>query len=275
MKLSGGIEVNMKKGIGLILVLCMMMALGVCAQADQEEGAGRQTATDTFQVEGKEAVVAVDLTGGWSVEFASQSIYLYDGANDGERPEIAFGYVIDQQEYDENIAEYSSYDSFVEDADGVKFSEEDGGSNKYLFAVGNGLYFMIAADQDADAEAVYARFDVKPGLALDVTTEKEDLIEEPLVGIWEYTDEENGIGAVYDLKGDGTGTYTMTVGDEEVTYELKYEVEDSHLLVTYVNNDTFTDDDVFYNEFRFEDDGTLIIKDSFDEEMTFIKKEGG
>ena len=99
-------------------------------------------------------------------------------------------------------------------------------------------------------------------------------VESPsLVGIWTYTDEENGIGAVYDLKEDGTGTYTMIVGEEEVTYELKYEVQDNLLLVTYVNNETFTEDDVFENEFRFEDEQTLVIKDSFDEEMTFVKNQ--
>ena len=98
--------------------------------------------------------------------------------------------------------------------------------------------------------------------------------ENELTGTWEYLDEENGMGAVYVLNGDGTGTYTMTVGEEEVTYELKYEISDGHLLVTYVNNDIFTEDDVFDNEFRFEDPETLIIKDSFDEEMTFVRADG-
>ena len=96
--------------------------------------------------------------------------------------------------------------------------------------------------------------------------------ENSLVGVWEYSDTENGIGAVYDLRSDGTGTYTMNVGEQEVTYELKYEVKDGHLLVTYFNNETFTEDDVFDNEFSFKDANTLIIKDSFGEEMTFVKK---
>ena len=93
-----------------------------------------------------------------------------------------------------------------------------------------------------------------------------------LVGVWEYSDTENGLGAIYDLKDDGTGTYTMIVGETEVTYELKYEVKDGHLLVRYVNNDTFTEDDVFDSEFSFKDDNTLIIKDSFGSEMEFLKK---
>ena len=93
-----------------------------------------------------------------------------------------------------------------------------------------------------------------------------------LVGVWEYSDTENGIGAVYDLKADGTGTYTMTVGDQEVVYELKYEVKDSHLLVTYVNNDVFSEDDVFDSEFSLKDEKTLIIKDTSGQELEFIKK---
>ena len=93
-----------------------------------------------------------------------------------------------------------------------------------------------------------------------------------LVGVWEYNDTENDIGAVYDLKDDGTGTYTMKVGETEVTYELKYEVQNGHLLVRYVNNETFSEDDVFDSEFSFKDDNTLIIKDTSGMEMTFVKK---
>ena len=93
-----------------------------------------------------------------------------------------------------------------------------------------------------------------------------------LTCVWEYSDEETAISAVYDLKNDGTGTYTMKVGEEEVTYELKYEVKDGHLLVTYVNNEIFSEDDVFDNEFSFQDDNTLIIKDSMGTEMTFVRK---
>ena len=64
----------------------------------------------------------------------------------------------------------------------------------------------------------------------------------------------------------------MIVGETEVTYELKYEVKDGHLLVRYVNNESFTEDDVFDSEFSFKDDNTLIIKDSLGKEMEFLKK---
>lgn len=96
--------------------------------------------------------------------------------------------------------------------------------------------------------------------------------ENSIVGTWECNDTENDISTVYDLKDDGTGTYTMKVAGEEVIYELKYEIKDNHLLVRYVNNDTFSEDDEFDNKFQFKDDNTLIIKDSFDEEMTYVRK---
>ena len=94
----------------------------------------------------------------------------------------------------------------------------------------------------------------------------------PLVGTWEYTDAEYDMGAVYVLKDDGTGTYTMKVGEEEVTYELKYEVKDGHLLIRYVNNEIFSEEDVFDSEFLLQDSLTMIIKDSFGTEMTFVRK---
>ena len=91
----------------------------------------------------------------------------------------------------------------------------------------------------------------------------------PLTGTWEY--EEDGIKAVYVLNDDGTGTYTMDT-DESVTYKLKYETKDGHLLVSYVDNDIFDESDVFDSEYTLKDDKTMIIKDSFGMEMTFVKK---
>ena len=64
----------------------------------------------------------------------------------------------------------------------------------------------------------------------------------------------------------------MKVGEETVVYELKYEAKDGHLPVTYVNNEIFTEEDVFDSEYRFQDSGTMIIKDSSGMEMAFLKK---
>ena len=95
---------------------------------------------------------------------------------------------------------------------------------------------------------------------------------ESLVGTLEYTSEEMGMSAVYVLKADGTGTYTLKVGEETVVYELKYETKDGHLLVTFVNNEIFTEEDVLDSEYTLKDANTLVIKDTSGMEMEFLKK---
>ena len=96
--------------------------------------------------------------------------------------------------------------------------------------------------------------------------------KEDLFGVWEYTDTSTGMSAVYEFRDDGTGTYTMNVAGNEVVYEMKYEVSDGHLLITFVNNDTFSEDDVFDSEFKFKDENTLIVKDSLGDDLTYIRK---
>ena len=152
--------------ISLLLALALVLALTACG-ANKDS---KQTATNTYRISGQTTIVSVDLTGGWSTEFASGAVYLYDGADDGERMPIAFGYIISQEEYDEIIAEYSSYDSFSETGAGVVFDEGEGGSKKFVFAIGNGLFFMIAADQSADADAIYNRFSVTAGEPYEETS---------------------------------------------------------------------------------------------------------
>ena len=96
--------------------------------------------------------------------------------------------------------------------------------------------------------------------------------ENSLTGTWEYKDPDADMGAVYVFKIDGTGTYTMDVGGQSVTYEMKYEAKDGHLYITFVNNEVFSEDDVFDSEYSFKDAKTLIVNDSFGEQLTFKKK---
>ncbi|HCK87622.1 MAG TPA: hypothetical protein DHW39_02320 [Erysipelotrichaceae bacterium] len=92
-----------------------------------------------------------------------------------------------------------------------------------------------------------------------------------LTGRWEYRDETTGTGAVYDLKEDGTGTYTA-IGGSEVTYDLKYEVQNNHLLVSFLNNETYSEDLVFDSEFKIKDDNTMVIQGNGGKELPFIRQ---
>ena len=161
----------MKKVCGMFLGMCLAMTLTAGSMAAEIEPA-RQTATASFELDGESALVTVDITGGWSIEFATGAVYLFDGENDGMREAVAYGYIMDQAEYDENVEEYKDYDSFTELENGVTFSEGEGGSNKYLFEIGNGLCFMVAADLDADAEDIFSRFTATPGLFWEMSDEE-------------------------------------------------------------------------------------------------------
>ena len=93
-----------------------------------------------------------------------------------------------------------------------------------------------------------------------------------LTGTWVYKDETRGIEAVYDLKEDGTGTYSVT-GSSSVMYELRYEVQNNHLLVSFLNSDTYSEDLVFDSEFKMKDDNTMVIRDSAGRDMPFIRQQ--
>ena len=93
---------------------------------------------------------------------------------------------------------------------------------------------------------------------------KETKKNSKLVGTWEY--KEDGFGAVYSFKADGTGYLTLTAYEQSDTSKFTYETEDNKILITFKG-----DTDVFELEYRIKDN-TLIIKDSFDEETILKKK---
>lgn len=94
----------------------------------------------------------------------------------------------------------------------------------------------------------------------------------PLVGTWEYADPDRGMEAVYELKRDGSGSYTILIDGQRVSYALRYELRDEHFLVSFVDTGIFSEDEVFDNEFSLRDAKTMVIRDPGGEELTFIRK---
>lgn len=75
----------MKKAFVLCVIISMMCSM--IAFADETESffpTYEQTASAYLDQSGKAVKVTVDLTGGWSVEFAPGAVYLYEGNTDGE-----------------------------------------------------------------------------------------------------------------------------------------------------------------------------------------------
>jgi|GEM_PF-964373 len=125
----------------------------------RKEGDGPK-ATNDFIFDGTTVSVTVDLSDGWTVEYGENATYVFDGNMHGFDEAIAYGVYVDKEEYDEIVSEYSSYDSYEEVENGIRFIESDELS-KYVMDLGNDIYYMIMATEPDQAEEIYAHFDVK------------------------------------------------------------------------------------------------------------------
>lgn len=119
-------------------------------------GAGPK-ATNEFIFDGATVAVTVDLADGWTVDYGENATYVFEGDSDEA---IAYGVYTDKEEYDEIVKEYSSYDTYEEVENGIRFTESDD-LCKYVIDLGNDIHYMIMATVPDRADEIYARFDVR------------------------------------------------------------------------------------------------------------------
>lgn len=131
---------------------------GVPGFGTQDASGNGSSASHEFDFDGNEVSVTVDLSDGWTVEFGKNATYLY--SVDSQDEAIANGVYVDKDQYGEMIREYSSYDSYEEVADGIKFQESEDLA-KYVIDLGGGVYYMIMTHDTKQAEEIYARFKVE------------------------------------------------------------------------------------------------------------------
>lgn len=155
----------MKKAICLIgtVALCAALLAG-CGQTSEPA----DTAADVVKQSASAWLTAgdddgrfsakVDLTGGYSVEFASGAIYLYDQEIvDGVTESVAMAVSLSEEVYNEYMDEASQSDSYREVDGGVAYvngSDED----SYLVQVGENGFVLITMDQGEDSDTLFARF---------------------------------------------------------------------------------------------------------------------
>lgn len=147
-----------KKFIVLGIASAMMLVLSQAAFAG-EVFEGLQTASATLDQGTNEVNVTVDLSDGWSVDFAPGAVYLYDGPNDEGVEAVAIGLTLDKEVYDDYIKDAKGNEDYYEE-DGITFFTDDDGSANYVFEVSDSSYFMISVDGNEDADEVFNRFDV-------------------------------------------------------------------------------------------------------------------
>ena len=163
----------MKKLLAAILTTAMI--LGSVSTVSAATGLdGRQTASAILDQGGNEVVVTVDLSDGWSAEFAPRAVYLYDGpVSEGTEP-AAVGLTIDEEVYNGQIAIGEDQKNFRSE-NGITAYDQPEGSHDYYFEAGENTFFMVTVNKDMDGDAVLNRFAVAPFSAVDDETPGSEL----------------------------------------------------------------------------------------------------
>lgn len=156
----------MKKAICLIgsVALCAALLAG-CGQsgapAETAADAVKQSASAWLTAEDDEGrfLAKVDLTGGYSVEFASGAVYLYDQEIvDGETESVAMAVSLSEEVYNEYMDEANQSDTYRE-VDGAYVAYVNGSDeDSYLVQVGENGFVLITMDQGDDSDDLFARF---------------------------------------------------------------------------------------------------------------------
>ena len=146
---------------------------GTSAEAAAEQSAGTSAETAAEQPAGKTGMqiasawlingddetrtyVTIDLSGGWSVEFAPGEFYLYENMQSKEDESSAMGITLSEEVYDEYADEAEESDSRKELGDAVMYVD-DSGESVYLFTVGDNGYFRLSVKPGVDSDAVFRR----------------------------------------------------------------------------------------------------------------------
>lgn len=148
----------MKRTICALLAALIALSLAACGTANS----GKQTASAYLDQESDAAIeVTVDLSGGWSVEFARGAAYLYDSEITEGKESVAMLITLDKEVYEDHLANAIADENHKEANGGVYYTyyENEGG---YLVSLNDSAYALITADQK-NLEAIVARF----ALALD------------------------------------------------------------------------------------------------------------
>ena len=148
----------------LVLTMCLVAGCGSSNSGEKQTASAWQTVGDGD----KQAVMTVDLTGGYSVEFATGAAYFYKGEPSDDNEVLAFGYVITEKEYNDEVSYFQNNDEYkdaLQDlGDGVYcYSEETGA--QYFMPAEDGFYLKIAVQEAGmdEADSIYPRFSADSG----------------------------------------------------------------------------------------------------------------
>ena len=144
----------MKRMMYVLLALCLVISMTACGKKPT-----KQVASAYLDQDGTTVTVTVDLTGGWSVEFARGAFYLYDDKHTIEEEAVAIGITLDEEVFYDHMKEALEDANRKEMPDGIVYSTEN--DTNYLVNIEDSAYFMLVQQGDVSVEDLWKRVTVK------------------------------------------------------------------------------------------------------------------
>lgn len=146
--------------ISICLFLCSFLILCTGCQSSKDETKEvKQTATAWISEDDVRTSATVDLTGGWSVEFATGAIYIYDKEITPNTDAVAMCITLSEEVYNDHLKEAKKSDTYKETDDYIYHKGYDTG--EYLYKIGD-AYFLISIYDESQAEDILKRISLIP-----------------------------------------------------------------------------------------------------------------
>lgn len=157
----------MKKLISIIIFMCSLFLLCTGCNSStvdnkKEEKKELSQSAEAYieDTSGTRTSAKVDLTGGWSVEFTSGAIYLYDSKTTTDQDSTAMCITLDEEVYNDHLKEAKQSSEYKELDNGYIYYEIPG-EYDYLYKNGN-AYFMITVYDKSNTTEVKDRISLNP-----------------------------------------------------------------------------------------------------------------
>ena len=151
----------MKKSVAIAtttVISAAVIGLAIFAGCNVKNNNHKQTVSGYLDQAGNTIDATVDVSDGYSADFARGAIYLYE-KNDKN---VAIGMTLDKEVYDEYFAQAQADKDHKEVNGGVIFKAD--GQMGYICPVGESAYFAVFSEEvtAAQMESIAQRFTVTP-----------------------------------------------------------------------------------------------------------------
>lgn len=155
----------MKRTIATAVITAVVTAaIAIACFAGCAKKSVKQTASAYLDQEETTVEATVDLTDGYSCDFARGAIYLYDQENKEGVDAVAIGISLVQDTYNDYLAAAKANANSKEINGGIMYQAD--GQMIFIQTVGTSAYFGVFADNvtPAQMEKLVARFTVVPAI---------------------------------------------------------------------------------------------------------------